>query len=700
MRVLRLGAAAAVLVLALFMMAATRRASASTSGGGGVTLLSQSPWVEQKGIFRLQLAIRAPNPSKDQVQVLIFPPLRTRSDFNNAMQSQYATGASYQQTAQVSSLKRDPAGGVDADIAIQQTAPARAAFPAFEPKSSSSVYPVQVSLLDGSSTVGEPIDTFLVYALGPPSVTDNARLSVAVVVPFASLPVIGKKSQLQPLGSAESQRLSDVVSAFAAYPNVHVSVQASPETLQQLAAGDSTDTATLAALSSLAQAHDIQIVPSTYVPVSVSDLEAANLAGEISQQVQSGGAVLRSKLGVTPDKSTWVVDGPLDQATLGALTAQGATRLIVPDADLTPLGPADTFFGYFGYPTLLGPGISVYAGDPGLTADITRGDSPVLAANQLLADLAMVQTIQPGYSRGMVVLPSPGWVADPTFLTTLLAGLDGNPMVSAVTASQIFGVSSPPPGPITRALADPTPAIGDALLSTDSQTFRNARAEIDALSTVFSQEQALASQLQAQLLTAESAELTDAQRVDLLAAVSQSASKILREVNLPPESSITLTSTHGQIPLTILSSPSLAAKVKLDLTSPELIFQPFNPPNGHCQVPTPTREECFLQLTTENTTIKVPVQARSAGVFSLHVDLYSPDGAQQLDHNVDTVRSTAVSGVGVVLIVVAFVSLAIWWARDLHHGRRARRLVPSPIDLSVDDDAVEQFFRQPPPASL
>ena len=697
MRFLRLGAAAAVVILAAFMAAGGRPASADT--GGDVTLLSQSPWIEQKGTFRLELGFHAPNPSKDQVQVLVFPPLTNRSDFDNAMQGHYSTTATYQQTAPLSSLKHDPQGGLDADIAVNQSAPAHAAFPEFQPKSSSLVYPVQVSLLDGSSTVGQPIDTFLVYALGPPSVTDSPRLSVAVVVPIASPPLLGKKSDLQPLGSAESQRIGKVVSALATYANVHVSVQASPETLEQLAAGSSYDNATLGALATLDQSRDIQILPSTYVPVSVSDLEAANLNGEINEQVKSGSAVLTDRLGEAPDRATWVVDGPLDAATLGALTAQGATRLIVPDADLTPLGPADTFFGYFGYPTLLGGGVTVYAGDQGLTADMTRSGSPVLAANQLLADLAMVQTIQPGYSRGMVVLPNPGWVADPTFLTTLLAGLNGNPMISAVTASQIFGVSSPGP-PITRALADPTPITGDPLLISAAQTIRNARLDIDALSSVFSQEQALASQLQAQLLTAESTALPDAQRQSLLTAVSQSASKFLREVNLPPESSITLTSTHGQIPLTILSSPSLAAKVRLDLTSPELIFQQFNPPDGRCQVPTPTREVCFLDLTTENTTIKVPVQARSAGVFSLHVDLFSPDGAQRLDHNIDTVRSTAVSGVGVVLIGLAVVSLAIWWARDLHHGRRARRLVPSPIDLHVEDDAVEEFFRQPPPASL
>jgi hypothetical protein len=32
--------------------------------------------------------------------------------------------------------------------------------------------------------------------------------------------------------------------------------------------------------------------------------------------------------------------------------------------------------------------------------------------------------------------------------------------------------------------------------------------------------------------------------------------------------------------------------------------------------------------------------------------------------------------------VVAVVSLGLWWARDLRHGRRARQLVPAPGDDS------------------
>jgi hypothetical protein len=136
------------------------------------------------------------------------------------------------------------------------------------------------------------------------------------------------------------------------------------------------------------------------------------------------------------------------------------------------------------------------------------------------------------------------------------------------------------------------------------------------------------------------------------------------------------------------------------LSSQRLIFRPFDPGNGHCDVPTPTSEICQLVLAGQNTTLKVPVETRSSGVFPLDVSLWTPGGGQRLAINRDTVRSTAVSNVGVILIVLAVASLAIWWGRDLRHGRRARKLVPPPVFAEPklsDDPIVRDFFDNPPP---
>ncbi|MDP9072307.1 MAG: hypothetical protein M3N68_13695, partial [Actinomycetota bacterium] len=62
--------------------------------------------------------------------------------------------------------------------------------------------------------------------------------------------------------------------------------------------------------------------------------------------------------------------------------------------------------------------------------------------------------------------------------------------------------------------------------------------------------------------------------------------------------------------------------------------------------------------------------------FPLRVRLLSPDGSLVVGRSQFTVRSTAASGVGVVLSAGAGAVLVVWWARHRAMRRRNRRLVP------------------------
>jgi hypothetical protein len=64
----------------------------------------------------------------------------------------------------------------------------------------------------------------------------------------------------------------------------------------------------------------------------------------------------------------------------------------------------------------------------------------------------------------------------------------------------------------------------------------------------------------------------------------------------------------------------------------------------------------------------------------LALQLATPSGSEEIASSTDTVRSTAISDVGLVLMVSAALFLAVWWARNARHGRRARQLVPRPAD--------------------
>lgn len=683
----------------------------------------------------MHVRLSAADPATDKIVVQAFSRLTTRSDFQAALAGR-ATGSPHYGAVVVpiSQLQADPQGGYDVDIPVNPPGSASpqgpGTFPAFSAVGGSGVFPLQVGVYTGSGVQeGRSVTTFLVYGAGQGSATGFPKLNVSVMLPVHAPPSIGAHGEVQPVAPSESARLQQLVAALLAHQEVPLSIAASPQTLDALSAGSASDHATLAGLVSLTRSGLDEVLPEPYARVSMSELLGAGLGSELTAQLSQGAATLTKTLGAAPSQ-TWVFDGPVDQATVSAVLSHGAVRLIVPDGDLTEL-PSAARQTTFALPTRLsgvgrGAGPPLYAADPLLSADFNSSGGPVLAANHLLAELAMIQLETPGITRGVAVVPPPRWSADAQFVGTLLAGLSGHPLLEAVNASGLFtavktsatverglagssagasggaggaGGSGSPGTGSSGASSSPAPAGGG--LGADADRIREARRRVQAFQAVLS-DQAVAEQLTKALLVGESTDLSSAQRRTVLEAVINGSAGVLNQVTLPRSSSITLTSTRGQIPLTILSAGGLRARVELRLSSQRLIFRPFSPPGGTCRVPTTTSEICDLVVTGQNTTLKVPVEARSSGVFPLDVSLWTPGGGIRLAKEQNTVRSTAVSGVGVVLIVLAVLSLLLWWVRDLRHGRRARRLVPAPPDpdepeLRLDDPVVREFFASPPP---
>ncbi len=694
---------------------ATDAVAGVANGSDSVTLLAEPAFVEAPaGVFRMRVKVATRDPADDLLRINIYGRLTTRTGFDEALTGHPGGYVIYPLTVPVSKLRADPAGGVDIDIPINQAA-SDPNIPVFYASPGSGVFPVQVGITDpDGNPQGRALITYLVYAEPYPA-SGLPKLSVAVVVPVHGAPTVGAKGQIGPPTGAQSGALNDLVTTLGRYPGVRISLAVTPQTLDSLSAGSAVDRGALVDLTQLVRTGQSQLLPATYVSVPMRGWEAVGLSEELGRQISAGSSVLGSVFGSAPSQQTWVVNGPVDSATLADLQSRGARHLILPDAELSAL-PAVARTTTFALPSqLTGSAVrmSVYAADAGLTADVAAaGGDPVLAANHLLAELAMIQLETPGLTRGVVVLPPPEWAANPVFVQTLLAGLSQHPLLNPVTASGLFravptasvqrsiavpsssitgtvgtvgtGVTaSPGSSPSTTGATSTTLAPGlvadaSTQLGADADTIRVARERLSGYAAVLPRAAQQAQALNSDLLTAESSDLSEAQRQALLGQIFTVTDRVTRLITLPRASSITLTSTKAQLPLTMLSAPSLRARVELRLSSQRLIFRQSFPVEGKCRVPTPTSEVCDLTLTTQNTTIKVPVESRSSGVFPLDVSLWTPDGSQLLARDRDTVRSTAVSGVGIVLMAVAVVSLGLWWARARRHGRRARQLVPAP----------------------
>ena len=533
------------------------------------------------------------------------------------------------------------------------------------------VYPVGIALERvGSDALVGRLTTYLTYAES----TSQTKLRFALVVPFgAPVTIHTTDDPARALGPPSAQTVASLtgLAGSLARSAAPLTVEADPQTLQALRASHATaDQALLTTLSDLPAAEQFPGQP--YVPIDVGALAGAGLTGEIQVQMAQGTALLRSVVRAGP--ATWVANGPVGSDLAQGLADAGAHTVVVPDTALTAdpgrLGITQTFQLAFARAAPVAAATS----DSGLAAHFSAdpGD-PVLAANQMLADLAFIHYEEPNAiePRGVIAVPPRGWRADSRFLDALLAGLASNPGVAPVTLAQFF--AQVPAGghddePTVRHLA-PGSGTGPVVAKAVAQRVAASRIRSGAFDSAVRGTPSVLAQLNDLLLAAESDELSTSRQARGLAIYQACLGAQLAQVQLATDRSITLTARTAPIPVTILSSAAYEMVGDLSLAGDKFQF-----PQGS------TRHDFPISRNTNS--VRIVVRARTTGDLPLEVTLTAPQvtpGAPPLviTHGQLTVRSTATSLVGIVLTLAAAAVLLVWWARtwwrsDKRRGRHRR----------------------------
>jgi hypothetical protein len=167
--------------------------------------------------------------------------------------------------------------------------------------------------------------------------------------------------------------------------------------------------------------------------------------------------------------------------------------------------------------------------------------------------------------------------------------------------------------------------------------------------------------LRRQELVSGSSALRPPQQSAYLSAVGATIRERTQLIDTPADQTVTLTSQSGRIPVSIRNRMGIPARVRLQLSSDRLEF--------------PEGSQIDIELDQEITTVEVPVRARTTGSFQMAVAVTSPDGVLAVTASEITIRSTAISSVGVVLSIGAGLVLLTWWLRHWRERRRDPRLV-------------------------
>ncbi len=502
--------------------------------------------------------------------------------------------------------------------------------------------PVIVDLTENGIVVDTVVTALLVA--DPAATTVDIKLAFIADLRTPLAHAVDQSISVDPLILAED------MTAFAEGLHPSATVSLTPETLSAL---DTLDTAPAASaistISSTLEPHSLFATP--WVDLDEEAWRQANEDQLVLDSYRLAQSVLEDHLGRSASAIARL-DPDATPATLGLLRTAGVSGVLVEAERISPIDIRRAN----GRPLQLvddnGVAMPVV---PVATSihDALTGNDVELAAHQLLSELVLLSTTATT-PRGFVIdLDTVNLPALDALLTKIsseaainTAGLQD--VLALQPARSIAGTII-----LTELASTETTAIGGEAID-----LRLTEAVVDSYESMVSPAEAPIAPLRTLLLVASASELdAEASRAytdEVFAAVSEG----IGGFEVLEGSRITLASRTAELPITLQNGQSLPIRVTLTITSEKLRF-----PDG---------ETLALRLEPGANEIAIQVETVSSGDARLTATLTSPDGRLDLATGNIDIRSTAISGLGLVISVVALLVLGAWWARTILRVRRNR----------------------------
>jgi hypothetical protein len=533
------------------------------------------------------------------------------------------------------------------------------------PRLDEGVHPVVVELRDGSTPVADLRSHVVVLPDDP----DPAPLGVAVLLERTVLP------GLQPDGTV-TIRPDDVawLAATTALlgtpptttdtdgsdPSV-VSLLVSPELLDGLSAGgDTASAAVVAAFVGAIADHEVLLSP--WVPLDEALWIATGEATVIEELRVRAAQALEELLIPSDPSDVAVLDPTAGDDTVTGLVELGIDRFLVrTEAVLAPddTPPDDTPAAALG-PVRLGParlGAEALLLDASVASRLTDPD-PTLAGTTAAAELAALWFEDPEAARGIVLAPDRSWDLSGSAgsaLRVLLDEVSASPLLDATAIDPLFDRLPPPDGDRAELIDDPSVPAGDTASRRGALHDR-----VGSYEAMLGGPQPLSDLLRDLLDAAVADGLGVTTRDAYLDAVELAIERGAQGISIPEGQAFNLTSRSAVLDLRIDNAMGHATNVMVRFASDR-------------RVEFPAGASQQLVLVPGENVLELEVRTRSTGAASVDIRITSPDGAIALADGSVRVRSTALTGVALVLGGGAIIVLLVWWARQIAAARRERR---------------------------
>jgi Family of unknown function (DUF6049) len=663
-------AAFVAIIVAIGLAAGVASAQTTTTTtappGVGVTLLSQTPWTPLAGAFTMTLRVdrRAQLNSDIALAVRVHTAKTTRSSFDGAVQNGELGRSISEVTLPLASIPRDAHGNlvvrlglvggyVDTAHRLVVTAPGS--------------YPVEVALTNTNES-GSFVTWLVAVDMNAQPPIDK-RLQVGMVWQLTASPAFLPNGAPDPRVFQAMQpggRLDHITSLLERVGGAPYSLGASPETIEswsRLARSNPKLAPGLQRIRTAVLRPTTQLLPTPYVPIDGTALEAEGLGYRLPDEFLAGANALQDVTGARPDAGTVFVD-PADDAAIDRQRSMLADRVVIRDSALVSVNHAFSPAQTFELTTAQGRSLAATTA-PFVESLFNGNDPPALKAARVLAALSEVAYETPAIARGLVIASPDNWNPDVATVSTVVAALRGHPLLQAATLDQFFAEvpaeQQADGSMVERQLLPSTPGsqpITQPEYAASDDELTSYRAVVGAEDpTVIAGEHALLVALSTSISTGRAR--TELNKIDN--AVQRFASGITTSSRR-----ITLTARRAAVPLSFQNTTTKGrVRVRVHLESPKLTF-----PDGPDRV---------LDLPPGNQTVRFSVEARASGTFPMTVTLTSEDGSLAFGAPTRvTVRSAVFGGYAIALTVGALAFLAFWWGNHILRTRRLRRTPPAP----------------------
>ena len=266
--------------------------------------------------------------------------------------------------------------------------------------------------------------------------------------------------------------------------------------------------------------------------------------------------------------------------------------------------------------------------------------------------------VGPGTLQWAIALPEGLLDGDGHLLDVLFGGLEEAPFVDLAPLPVVFNsISTLDPDTIPLEALWPEPVTSAAAKVRDRGL---VEVTIEAYESLVGGRRPEIAHLDDLLEATAAAELDTGQGEPYLRAVYDAIVEVLDAFEAPGDQNVRLTSRRATVPFTIENGLSVPVRVRLHLES-----------DGRLDFP--DGDTLDATLSPGSNRIPILVEARTSGDARLQVTVRSPDPSEllQLQSSTLLVRSTQLSGVGVLLLAGALLVLGAWWFRSVRNGRPA-----------------------------